>query len=53
MIFFWPTLSFTDAYFEAVSGLTTTGATVLAGLDRCPTRSTSGAPNWSGSAAWD
>ena len=26
-------LSFTDAYFEAVSGLTTTGATVLTGLD--------------------
>jgi trk system potassium uptake protein len=30
-------LSFTDAYFEAVSGLTTTGATVLTGLDRLPT----------------
>ena len=29
-------LSFTHAYFEAVSGLTTTGATVLAGLDRLP-----------------
>ncbi len=29
-------LSFTDAYFEAVSGLTTTGATVLAGLDALP-----------------
>ena len=28
-----PSLSFTDAYFEAVSGLTTTGATVLTGLD--------------------
>ena len=27
-------LSFTDAYFEAVSGLTTSGATVLSGLDR-------------------
>jgi trk system potassium uptake protein len=26
-------LSFTDAYFEAVSGLTASGATVLAGLD--------------------
>jgi trk system potassium uptake protein TrkH len=26
-------LSFTDAYFEAMSGLTTTGATVLSGLD--------------------
>ena len=27
------TASFTDAYFEALSGLTTTGATVLSGLD--------------------
>jgi trk system potassium uptake protein len=26
-------LSFTDAYFEAMSGLTTTGATVITGLD--------------------
>lgn len=29
-------LSFTHAYFESVSGLTTTGATVLAELDRLP-----------------
>jgi len=29
-------LSFTDAYFEAVSGLTASVATVLAGLDRLP-----------------
>lgn len=29
-------LSFTHAYFEAVSGLTTTGGTVLAGVDRLP-----------------
>ncbi len=28
-----PELSFTDAYFESMSGLTTTGATVLSGLD--------------------
>lgn len=28
-----PGLSFTDAYFEAVSGLTTTGSTVLSDLD--------------------
>jgi trk system potassium uptake protein TrkH len=28
-----PGLSFTDAYFEAMSGLTATGATVLTGLD--------------------
>lgn len=31
-----PGLSFTDAYFETVSGLTTTGSTVLSGLDRLP-----------------
>jgi trk system potassium uptake protein TrkH len=29
-------LSFTDAYFETISGLTTTGATVLTGLDHLP-----------------
>jgi trk system potassium uptake protein len=29
-------LSFTDAYFEAMSGLTTTGSTVLTGLDHLP-----------------
>ena len=29
-------LSFTDAFFEAVSGLTASGATVLSGLDRLP-----------------
>ena len=31
-----PDLSFTDGYFEAMSGLTTTGATVLTGLDKMP-----------------
>ncbi len=31
-----PDLSFTDAYFEAMSGLTTTGATVLTGLENLP-----------------
>jgi trk system potassium uptake protein TrkH len=31
-----PNLSFTDAYFETVSGITTTGATVLTGLDTLP-----------------
>jgi len=31
-----PGLSFTDAYFEAMSGLTTTGSTVLVGLDTLP-----------------
>lgn len=28
-----PGMSFTDAYFEAISGMTTSGATVLSGLD--------------------
>ncbi|MEW6165890.1 MAG: potassium transporter TrkG [Pseudomonadota bacterium] len=32
-----PGLSFTDAYFEATSGLTATGSTLLTGLDRLPT----------------
>jgi trk system potassium uptake protein TrkH len=36
LLFFLPGLSFTDAYFETVAGLTTTGATVLSGLDRLP-----------------
>ncbi len=31
-----PHLSFTDAYFEAVSGITTTGSTVIVGLDNLP-----------------
>ncbi|MEK9776802.1 MAG: potassium transporter TrkG, partial [Quisquiliibacterium sp.] len=31
-----PGLSFTDAFFEAMSGLTTTGSTVLSGLDTLP-----------------
>jgi trk system potassium uptake protein TrkH len=29
-------LSYTDAYFETMSGLTTTGSTVIAGLDKLP-----------------
>ena len=29
-------LSFTDAFFEAMSGITTTGATVISGLDTAP-----------------
>jgi trk system potassium uptake protein len=36
LMFHLPGLSFTDAYFEAASGLTTTGATVLTGLDTLP-----------------
>ncbi|MEE9494143.1 MAG: TrkH family potassium uptake protein [Gammaproteobacteria bacterium] len=31
-----PALSFTDAFFESMSALTTTGATVITGLDRLP-----------------
>ncbi len=31
-----PVMSFTDAVFESMSGLTTTGATVLSGLDTLP-----------------
>lgn len=36
LLFYLPQLSFTHAYFETVSGLTTTGATVLSGLDTLP-----------------
>ena len=36
LLFYLPQLSFTDAYFEAVSGLTASGGTVLTGLDALP-----------------
>ncbi len=36
MLLYMPQISFTDAYFEVASGLTTTGATVLSGLDSLP-----------------
>lgn len=36
LMFYLPELSFTDAYFETMSGLTTTGATVLSNLDTLP-----------------
>ncbi|MGQ5487918.1 TrkH family potassium uptake protein [Thauera sp. ZXT1-4] len=36
LLAYLPELGFTDAYFEAVSGLTATGATVLTGLDDLP-----------------
>jgi len=29
-------IGFTDAYFETMSGITTTGATVITGLDNLP-----------------
>ncbi|MFO0514760.1 MAG: potassium transporter TrkG, partial [Rhodobacterales bacterium] len=39
---------FIDAYFEAVSGITTTGSTVLVGLDRLP----AGINLWRGMLNW-
>src|SRR5689334_20907861 len=36
LLSYLPALTFTDAYFEAVAALTTTGSTVLSGLDRLP-----------------
>ncbi len=36
LLLYMPELSFTDAYFETVSGITTTGATILSGLDTLP-----------------
>lgn len=40
--------NFTDAYFEAMSGLTTTGATVLGGLEALP----AGIKLWRGTLQW-
>jgi trk system potassium uptake protein TrkH len=36
LVLVYPAMSFTDAYFETISGLTTTGATVMTGLDTAP-----------------
>ena len=36
LMIYLPDLGFTDAYFETMSGLTTTGATTLSGLDELP-----------------
>jgi len=41
-------LDFTDAFFESLSGLTTTGATVMTGLDQSP----SGILVWRGLLQW-
>ncbi len=41
-------LNFTDAYFEAMSGLTTTGSTVISGLDDLP----KGLNLWRGILQW-
>ncbi|MFN7223149.1 MAG: TrkH family potassium uptake protein [Paracoccaceae bacterium] len=43
-----PGLAFTDAYFEAVSGITTTGSTVIVGLDDLPP----GMNLWRGMLNW-
>ena len=43
-----PELSLTDAYFEAVSGITTTGSTVIVGLDALPP----GMNLWRGMLNW-
>jgi trk system potassium uptake protein len=43
-----PGLSFNNAYFEAVSGITTTGATVIVGLDGLP----AGMNLWRGMLNW-
>ena len=43
-----PRLGFVDAYFEAVSGITTTGSTVIAGLDTLP----AGMNLWRGMLNW-
>lgn len=43
-----PGLGFPDAMFEAVSGITTTGSTVIVGLDRLP----AGANLWRGMLNW-
>jgi Trk-type K+ transport system membrane component len=47
-----PGPSFTDAYFEAMSGFTTTGATCWSTSTRCRCRSTCGAASCPSSAAW-
>ncbi len=36
LLMVYETMSFTDAFFETMSGLTTTGATVMTGLDNAP-----------------
>ena len=43
-----PNLGFTDAYFEFTSAMTTTGATVIVGLDSLP----QGALLWRGMVTW-
>ena len=48
--FYWSGIvpTYTDAFFESISGLTTTGATVISGLDAAP----SGILVWRGIMQW-
>ena len=48
LMFGVPHLSFTDAFFEAMSGLTTTGSTVISGLEALPP----GILMWRGILQW-
>jgi trk system potassium uptake protein TrkH len=36
LLYYFPGMSFVDAYFEVVSALTTTGSSVMSGLDQLP-----------------
>ena len=47
-----PRMSLADAVFESMSGLTTTGATVITGSTNCPRPCSSTVSSCSGSAAW-
>jgi trk system potassium uptake protein len=44
--------AFTDAIFEAVAGVTTTGATVISGSTTCRPDCSCGARSCNGSAGW-
>ena len=48
-----PHLGLTDAYFESVSGITTTGTSVIIGLDDLPPASTCGGASFNGWADWE
>ncbi|BBI59571.1 hypothetical protein HSBAA_08770 [Vreelandella sulfidaeris] len=52
MLFGEGSLSVTDAVFESFSGLTTTGATVITGIDFCPNQFSTTASSFNGWAAW-
>ena len=44
--------SYTDCFFEVVSGFTTTGGSILTEVESLPTGSCSGGPLPPGSGAW-